>query len=236
MADYTNMADYYDIIMTSGYYDYDSIVKSILHFQEGQNILEIGCGTGLILEQLVKQKKFHKVTGMDLTKAMLEIADERLKDFDNVCLFQQNIVTLSLMDKYDMAFSYGGVWYFFVDDNELFLVSHLSNHTDNQKGLEQLSKHINSRGKLLLGIQGPHYDYEKTISNGMLYSQKITSTDYGFIKDYYLSNNDKIVMSQTINYRVYSFDDAVKLLADYGFEYQPVREIKDNLFIEFKKL
>ncbi|NJO15526.1 MAG: class I SAM-dependent methyltransferase [Thioploca sp.] len=96
MADYTNMANYYDTIMTSGYYDYDLIVNRILHFQKGQNILEIGCGTGLILEKLSKTKKFHQVTGIDFTKAMLEIADKRLKDRDNVGLFHQNIVTLSL--------------------------------------------------------------------------------------------------------------------------------------------
>ena len=45
------------MIMTSGYYDYDKISESILDVYQGGNILELGCGTGLILEKLIKQKK-----------------------------------------------------------------------------------------------------------------------------------------------------------------------------------
>ncbi len=49
------------------------------------------------------------------------------------------------------------------------------------------------------------------------------------------SIKDRILMSQTFVYRIYSFDEANQLLRDYGFEYQPVK-IRDNLFIEFNKL
>lgn len=235
MGDYTNMAGYYNLIMTSGYYDYDAIVKNILHFYQRGNILEIGCGTGLILEKLIQQKKIDKVTGIDLTKSMLDIAYQSLKDFDNVFLSHQNVITLSLEDKYELAFSYGGVWYFVRDNQDLFLVSHISSDTDNQKGIEQLSKHIISGGKLLLGIQNPHYDYQKKLDNGMIYAQKITSNQHGFVKYYYLLNEDKILMSQTLNYRVYDFDKTKKMLANSGFIYQPL-QTKENLFVEFQKL
>lgn len=57
-----------------------------------------------------------------------------------------------------------------------------------------------------MGIQSPHYDYEKKVNNGMVYSQKITPTQHGFIKDYYLLDKDHTVMSQTLNYRVYDFN------------------------------
>lgn len=75
---------------------------------------------------------------------MIDIAEKRLQYFDNVCLFNQNVVTLSLKDQYDLAFSYGGVWYFVFDDGEVFLVSHIPSDTDNKKGIERLSKHIKS--------------------------------------------------------------------------------------------
>jgi predicted TPR repeat methyltransferase len=47
MGDYTNMSSYYDTIMTSGYYDYEKIVENLLGREQFQNILEIGCGTGV---------------------------------------------------------------------------------------------------------------------------------------------------------------------------------------------
>ena len=55
MGDYTNMAGYYDVIMTSGYYDYAKIVDSLVAHHPQRNVLEIGCGTGLILEELAKR-------------------------------------------------------------------------------------------------------------------------------------------------------------------------------------
>lgn len=234
MGDYSKMAEYYNTIMTSGYYDYDKIAENILDFYQGGSILEVGCGTGLILEKLIKRKKFNQLTGIDLTESMLDIARENLKYFDNISLSNQNVVTLSLEQKYDLAFSYGGPWYFVRDKEEFYLISHICDNDENQKGIEQVSNHITSGGKLLLGIQGPHYDYDKEIVNGMTYAQKIRPTANGFVKDYYLLDKDKIVMSQTLHYRIYGFDDVVRILADYGLEYQPGHS-KEKYFVEFKK-
>lgn len=231
------MAEYYDTIMLSGYYDYDAIVKNIECLHKGSKILEVGCGTGLILEKLVKQSRLHSLTGIDLTKAMLDIARKRLNSYDNIHLFKQNVITLELPELYDTAFSYGGVWYFSKQDGMLSLVSHLSEHTDNEQGWENLSRYIRSGGYLLLGIQGPHYDYSETVSNGMTYSQKIVSTKEGFIKDYYLSDGEEVVMSQKICYRVYPFDKAVQMLSYYNLEYQPASSTgDDSLFMVFKKI
>ncbi|MGB3535051.1 MAG: class I SAM-dependent methyltransferase [Microcoleaceae cyanobacterium] len=147
MGDCTNMADYYNLIMTSGYYDDDAIVENILYFYQGGNILEIGCGMGLILEKLIN-KKSDKVTRIDMTQSMLDIADESLNNFDNVLLLNQNVVTLSLEDQYNIAFSYGGAWYFVRDNQNIFLISHITSDTDNQKGIEQLFRHMTTGGKL----------------------------------------------------------------------------------------
>jgi hypothetical protein len=158
--------------------------------------------------------------GVDLTESMLSIASERLHKFSNISLSLQNITQFDLKKTYDLAFSYGGVWYFVIDgDNEPFLVSHLYDEQDNHRGLARLAEHVNSGGKLLLGIQGPHHDYEKPVSNGMMYSQKIETAQHGFIKHYYLADNAEVVMAQTINYRTYSWEDARELLATYGFHH-----------------
>nr|VFK04547.1 MAG: hypothetical protein BECKH772B_GA0070898_104581 [Candidatus Kentron sp. H]VFK04680.1 MAG: hypothetical protein BECKH772A_GA0070896_104471 [Candidatus Kentron sp. H]VFK08114.1 MAG: hypothetical protein BECKH772C_GA0070978_104881 [Candidatus Kentron sp. H] len=159
-----------------------------------------------------------------------------VKKFDNVCLSQQNIVTLSLEDQYDTTFSYGGVWYFSDYSEGLFLISHIYDGADNKKAIERLSKHIKPGGKLLLGIQGPHYDYRKSVSNGMIYSKNIVPTSYGFRKYYYLMSEDRTVMTQTILYRTYTFDEAISLLADHGLVYNPEKRTESEFFVEFEKI
>jgi hypothetical protein len=88
---------------------------------------------------------------------------------------------------------------------------------------------------LLLGIQGPHHDYETTISNGMAYSQKIDPTPIGFTKHYYLKDGAQTVMDQTVHYRTYTFDEAQALMRGFGFEYvnQPDAH---KMFLQFRKV
>ncbi len=236
MGDYTNMSAYYDVIMTSGYYDYKLIVDNLLEHEPYQHVLEIGCGTGLILEELAKRKHVESIMGVDLTQSMLSIAHERLKGFKNLTLSNQNVTELSLDKHYDLVFSYGGVWYFVIDgDREPFLVSHIADPVANEQGFAQLSKFMVKGSTLLLGIQGPHFDYEKAISNGMIYSQKIDPCEDGFIKHYYLADKGQNLMAQTVQYRTYDFKSAQKLLGTYGFEYQ-VESHKDKLFLRFIKV
>ncbi len=72
------MSHYYDTIMTSGYYNYEIIANSILNYMSARKILEIGCGTGLILEKLAQMQGFETIVGVDLTEEMLAIAEKRL--------------------------------------------------------------------------------------------------------------------------------------------------------------
>lgn len=235
MGDYTNMSAYYDLIMTSGYYDYNKIVDDLVRHQPFANVLEIGCGTGLILETLSKRQPQVAITGVDLTPAMLSIAQHRLQTHPQVELLRQNVTELNLAASYDLAFSYGGVWYFVIDgDKEPFLVSHITQDQPNRQGLESVAKHIKTGGQLLLGVQGPHHDYVNPISNGMMYSQKIEPGEQGFTKHYYLADGDKTLMAQTIQYRTYAFADALEMLQGFGFTYQPYSGDKPQ-FLSFKK-
>jgi len=235
MGDYSNMASYYDVIMTSGYYDYAKIVDSLVLQDSIEKVLEIGCGTGLILEELARRKPSIQISGIDLTAPMLAIAKKRLEPFKNVALSEQDVCNLSLPSAHNLAFSYGGVWYFVIDgDKEPFLVSHISDHEANLQGLEKMAQHIAPHGTLLLGIQGPHHDYETVISNGMKYSQKIDPTNIGFTKHYYLDDGPQTLMAQTVKYRTYSFEEAKNMLSAYGLSYIP--EVRDKkLFLRFSK-
>jgi cyclopropane fatty-acyl-phospholipid synthase-like methyltransferase len=222
--------------MTSGYYDYTKIVDSLTSHGPQTNVLEIGCGTGLILEELAKRQPNLPITGIDLTGPMLSIAEKRLAAFPTISLSQQNICELSLDIQHQLAFSYGGVWYFVIDgNNEPFMVSHIADEHANRLGFERLSQHMAPGGTLLLGIQGPHHDYETTISNGMVYSQKIDPTTIGFTKHYYLKDGAQTVMDQTVHYRTYSFSEAKALMGSFGFEY--VNSVDAHkMFLQFRKV
>jgi SAM-dependent methyltransferase len=236
MGDYTNMSAYYDVIMTSGYYDYDAIAESILNHPKAQSILEIGCGTGLILEALAKRQSGIDMTGIDLTQAMLSIAHQRLHHFKHITLSQANVTTFNLHKTFELAFSYGGVWYFVIDgSNEPFMVSHLAHDQDNLSGLEHIARHLATGATLLLGIQGPHHDYAKPISNGMIYSQKISAWDHGFIKDYFLHDGTTKVMEQNLTYRTYTFEHAQNMMARFGLRYQHQTN-HDGRFLAFTKI
>lgn len=222
VGDYTNMSAYYDVIMTSGYYDYAAIVDGLLAQGPVKSVLELGCGTGLILEEMAKRPGAPSIAGVDLTEAMLAIARKRLQSFSNVSLSLQNVIDFDLEQQYELAFSYGGVWYFVIDgDQEPFLVSHLPEDDHNHRGMARLARHVATGGRLLLGVQGPHYDYAKVISNGMTYSQKVLPTAHGFTKHYYLADAAQTVMAQTLQYRTYSFPETRKMMSACGFEYAP---------------
>lgn len=235
MADYSKMALYYDLIMTSGYYNYPEIVKELTARGDFRNVLEIGCGTGLIIEELLKRRDDIEVTGVDLTEAMLSIARQRLMHFSNVRIEHQNVVDLDLNAEYDMAFSYGGVWYFVNDgSNKPCMVSHIQDSRANLTGMARVAEHLKSRGRLLLGVQGPHRDYSAPVSNGYVYSQKIQPAKSGFAKNYFLHDGTEIVMEQRIAYRTYSLAEALDLLGSFGLNHE-TDFVATPLFMSFVK-
>jgi hypothetical protein len=99
-------------------------------------------------------------------------------------------------------------------------VSHIYDEQDNVNGLKRVADHVQKNGHLLLGVQGPHRDYQSTITNGYVYSQTVQPIEHGFTKHYFLHDQDKKLMEQRIDYRTYSFAQALDLLGSFGFKYQ----------------
>jgi SAM-dependent methyltransferase len=236
MCDYTGMSAYYDLIMTSGYYDYDMIVDRLAGVEGAHDVLEIGAGTGLVLERLAKRCPDRSFTGIDLTPAMLSIGAERLAGFPHVTTHLQNVITLDLDGTFDLAFSYGGVWYFVPDGDRFSMISHIRDGQANADGLERVAAHLKPSGRLLLGVQAPHHDYSRPVTDGMEYAQRITPLAEGFSKYYSLTDRGgQLLMEQTTEYRVYPFDEATELLDKCGFEYHAPSGDGSPLFLEFGK-
>lgn len=235
MGDYSSMSAYYDLIMTSGYYDYDAIADVLAGVESARAVLEVGAGTGLILERLAARRPEWKIAGVDLTPAMHDIALKRLAGFPQITMHLQDVVELRLEQRFDLAYSYGGVWYFVPDRTTFSMVSHIREGRTNQEALRQLAAHVSTGGALLLGVQSPHTAYTRPVANGFEYAQRITPIPDGFRKDYSLADNGRIVMKQTIDYRTYAYEDALDLLDACGFECKADLDVQAPLFLEFTK-
>ena len=72
---FTARVDGYDEHMKSnieGASKFYNFTASLLPMEKDKRILDLGCGTGLELEELFQMNPYAKVTGIDLTEAMLE--------------------------------------------------------------------------------------------------------------------------------------------------------------------
>lgn len=87
---FTARVDGYDEHMKSnieGASRFYNFTAALLPMEKDKSILDLGCGTGLELEELYQMNPYAKVTGIDLTEAMLETLKAKFpdKDITTVC-------------------------------------------------------------------------------------------------------------------------------------------------------
>ena len=62
--------------------DFYPFTASCLPMDDGCDVLDLGCGTGLELEEYLQRNPNAKITGIDLSQGMLDALREKLGDFD----------------------------------------------------------------------------------------------------------------------------------------------------------
>lgn len=83
----------------------DTLIKSAYPDFANVTILDIGCGIGRMIEFMAKD--FKKVIGTDISSEMIRQGEERLKNFKNVKLLENDGETLPLpRASIDFVFSY----------------------------------------------------------------------------------------------------------------------------------
>lgn len=99
--------------------EYYKLVSSTLEYtEEVIEILDLGCGTGLELEEIFNKAPNARITCMDLSEEMLKILKEKYKDKLN----QINIVIASYLEedfgikKYDYVFGIMTMHHFLYDE------------------------------------------------------------------------------------------------------------------------
>ena len=95
--DYTSSAKYYDTIVGKKTFEKNTkFISTLLKKFKAKTVLELGCGTGLYLFPLKKDK--CSIEGLDISKAMLREARKRSKE---VKLYLQDMATFTIPKKYD---------------------------------------------------------------------------------------------------------------------------------------
>ena len=242
-GDYSDMAENYDRIMLLGqYYDYEAIAAHLAAVA-ARRLLELGVGTGLIIEHLLLKYRsdYDAVTGVDITPAMMAIARGRLQPWPQVDLRDQNIISLDLGAAYDLAFSYGGPCYWVPDGaGSWSLISHIRDDAANARGLARVAAHLAPAGRLLLGIQAPHSNYSRELGDGTTYEQRLSPLPGGFRKRYLLTQDGdggtpRTLVDQTLDYRVFPYPEALGLLSAAGLRPVPRDQHHGPMFLEFAR-
>lgn len=219
---YAALAAHYDLIMTSGYYDYDTYARALVpHVVDRGEVLELGVGTGLVCERLLRLAPAGlRLTGIDHTESMLAQARRRLGR--RVRLLGQDILKPDLPDDFGVAYSVGGIWLYLRDQDGTRLGSHLLEDDDNVRGLKNLAAALRPGGTLLLAVQEAHRPYERPLPGGLVYAQDVHEQGDGRItKDYFVLREGAVVAHQRSTYRVFPQADADRLLERCGFHLAP---------------
>ncbi|MFE0172379.1 class I SAM-dependent methyltransferase [Streptomyces sp. NPDC059002] len=242
---YEGLSTHYDLIMTSGYYDYDAYARTLLDLTgDRSRLLEVGVGTGLVCERLLDLAEGSlEITGVDHTESMLVQARRRLGD--RVRLLRADIRHADIPSSFDVGYSVGGVWYFIHDqeNDAVSFGSHLLEDDDNITALRRVHAALKPGGVLALAAQGPHRDYERPLPGGLVYGQEARAVADGvFVKDYSVKRLTRsqhgeageMVAQQRCRYRTYTAEQAEDLLEQCGFRFAGVTG--EGLFHHFIRL
>lgn len=233
MNQYTGISQFYDLIMTAGYYDYDGFAQTLVDlFGERRDILELGIGTGLVCEKLLALQPELELTGLDYTDEMVKIAKQRLGN--SVKIRQEDVVQMTPNHQFESAFSVGGVWYFIHGGDQITFCSHIFDKDANIQALKNIQSSLQPGGQFLFAVQGVHTNYEKLLPQDYIYAQTIEPLeDNCFIKDYFIKKDGEVLAEQRCHYRLFTHEQAMDMLKACGFEFQHITENK--LFHVYKK-
>jgi SAM-dependent methyltransferase len=137
MDPYENIVELYDL-------EHDAFQDDVSFFanviQDGP-VLEVGCGTGRIVERLVRRGL--EVHGIDTSEAMLTAARRRLAGLAHAHLYHMAAEKISLPQKFQSA-----IW-------PLNVLWHLPDQDAQMRALQQVRAHMLGGGLLVVDLSNP---------------------------------------------------------------------------------
>mgnify|MGYP002623722504 CR=1 FL=1 len=87
------------------------VLLSLLNIKEGDEVLDVGCGTGIIIKRLADLSKRH-VIGVDVSSKMIEIAREKYRGDDAVSFLNADFLEMGFGSAYDYVVIYNAYPHF----------------------------------------------------------------------------------------------------------------------------
>ena len=140
---YEGLAPFYDSVFVKDLgYTYPTVVANLLveKFTIDGPICDIGCGTGLVANEIKKKAPDAVIDGVDISQDMIQISREK-KLYRNLLELNLEDPLDSLLQDYSAVVSAG-----------TFTHGHLGSET-----LKRLISHFNSGTKFVIGINFDHY-------------------------------------------------------------------------------
>lgn len=153
------------------------VILDLLQIEEGQQILDVGTGTGILIPSLARRVGVAgKIVGIDLAEKMIEVAKDK-NAFDNVVFKCEDVLEHEpYEDGYDAIVCY----------------SMFPHFNDKEKAITMLSKKLKTNGQLMIC----HSQSRDAINNMHKKANEIVKDDHlptaDRIKDYFLSAHLKV--------------------------------------------
>lgn len=219
MDSYIEFASLYDRLMDDFDYEkwYEYIEEIFQKYSRPKNILEMACGTGNISYFLAKAG--YDVTAFDLSEEMLSIAYNKLMEFENIKLFQQDMRDFSIDEKYDSIIA--------TCDS----INYITKSSDLLSTFKNVYDHLEEGGLFIFDINS-HYKLKNIIGNNtfiedrddVFYIWQNYYNDEKSICEFYLTffkskDGDNFTRIDEVHMeRAYRVEEIVDLLKKAGFE------------------
>lgn len=150
---YKNMAVLYDELMDDiDYKEWYLYIEKLLDkfSKEPKKILEMACGTGSLSYYLAMNG--YDLTCFDISSDMLSMAYNKLNQFNNIRLIEQNMIDFKINEKFDAIISICDSINYILDEEDLLSV------------FRNVKKHLHKDGIFIFDINS-HYKLKNIIGN-----------------------------------------------------------------------
>ncbi len=216
---YQGVAKFYDKLVKKNVNYYEIATEFAQIIGEARDLLEIGIGTGLVVENLLQIEPNYRITGIDTSESFLEEAQKRLGQ--KVDLHYQSVSELDIGKKFDVAYSRGGAWTFFNCESEIMLASHILSSVDIQKSFDCVAKHLQAGGILIIGYSNGYRNNLAELDNGIVHKKNSTTelikNERYAILDHLFYQNEKLLTKQTLKLKLLSYQTCTMMLEKAGF-------------------
>ena len=199
---YKGMSDFYNSFVQKNR-NYKAIAMELIEFfGDRKDILDVGIGTGLLVEQILLLRPELNISGVDTSESLLAQAQECLGS--QVDLYCQDVTTLHLNKMFDLAYSRGGAWAFVNDGDTILLASHILKLDAIQRSFKQVATHLRDTGKLIIISSNSNHSkcenldeevsFQRTVKKELIDGEQYLILDYACHKQGSLIGNQQVQM------------------------------------------